>query len=140
MVPRGIRNNNPGNLNFAHQEKAHLERGVPHPRFAAFPTMSDGYAALIKQLVLYFSRGVDTVQKIISLWAPPNENATTAYASYVAKSMAVKPDTVLACNPSNLTHIAQAICHYENGVVPMVYTDVFKIAQGAIHNGSTVAS
>lgn len=140
MVPRGIRNNNPGNLNFAHQDKAHLERGVPHPRFAAFPTMSDGYAALIKQLALYFSRGVNTVQKIIGLWAPPNENATTAYAAYVAKSMAVKPDTVLACSPSNLAHIAQAICHYENGVVPMVYTDVFKIAQGVLHNGSTVAS
>ncbi|HGD8770047.1 TPA: lytic transglycosylase domain-containing protein, partial [Escherichia coli] len=37
-LSRGIRNNNPGNLNFAGQKGATLESG-PNARFASFPTM-----------------------------------------------------------------------------------------------------
>lgn len=46
-LPRGIRNNNPGNLNFAGQRGASLEGG-PGGRFATFDTMDEGVAALYR--------------------------------------------------------------------------------------------
>ena len=43
-LPRGIRNNNPGNLNFAGQAGATKEGG-PNGRFAVFGSMQEGVAA-----------------------------------------------------------------------------------------------
>ncbi|MCN8743105.1 lytic transglycosylase catalytic, partial [Escherichia coli] len=64
---RGERNNNPGNLNFAGQAGASLER--PGGRFARFETAFDGLRALARQLMLYAGRGINSVEKIISTWA-----------------------------------------------------------------------
>lgn len=61
---RGERNNNPGNLNFAGQAGASLER--PGGRFARFETAFDGLRALARQLMLYAGRGINSVEKIIS--------------------------------------------------------------------------
>ncbi|MBE9807346.1 lytic transglycosylase, partial [Escherichia coli] len=75
---RGERNNNPGNLNFAGQAGASLER--PGGRFARFETAFDGLRALARQLMLYAGRGINSVEKIISTWAPASDNNnTTAY-------------------------------------------------------------
>ncbi|WP_053897681.1 lytic transglycosylase catalytic, partial [Escherichia coli] len=60
---RGERNNNPGNLNFAGQAGASLER--PGGRFARFETAFDGLRALARQLMLYAGRGINSVEKII---------------------------------------------------------------------------
>ncbi|KUW94160.1 hypothetical protein, partial [Escherichia coli] len=59
---RGERNNNPGNLNFAGQAGASLER--PGGRFARFETAFDGLRALARQLMLYAGRGINSVEKI----------------------------------------------------------------------------
>ncbi|MCN8743111.1 lytic transglycosylase, partial [Escherichia coli] len=64
---RGERNNNPGNLNFAGQAGASLER--PGGRFARFETAFDGLRALARQLMLYAGRGINSVEKIVSTWA-----------------------------------------------------------------------
>lgn len=78
---RGERNNNPGNLNFAGQAGASLER--PGGRFARFETAFDGLRALARQLMLYAGRGINSVEKIISTWAPASDNNnTTAYRDY----------------------------------------------------------
>ncbi|MGK3549465.1 lytic transglycosylase catalytic, partial [Escherichia coli] len=72
---RGERNNNPGNLNFAGQAGASLER--PGGRFARFETAFDGLRALARQLMLYAGRGINSVEKIISTWAPASDNNNT---------------------------------------------------------------
>ena len=78
MEVRGIRNNNPGNLNYVGQAGTHLEKGV-HPRFAVFATPEAGLMALRGQLLRYNQRdGLDTAKGIISKWAPPTENDTPA--------------------------------------------------------------
>lgn len=117
--PRGIRNNNPGNLNFVHQKGAILEPG-PNARFARFPTPEAGLAALRDQLCRYITRdGIDTVSGIISKWAPPSENNTTAYIRGVAHSLNVEPDTNLgAPTPRLLTSLMNAIIRFENGQNP----------------------
>lgn len=65
---RGMRNNNPGNLEFAGQRGAVRENG--EGRFAKFGTLSEGVAALGRQLQLYGSRGINTLRKVIETWAP----------------------------------------------------------------------
>lgn len=72
--------NNPGDLRFAGQAGATNEGG-----FASFKTLAEGIAASNKQLNLFASRGINTIDKIISKWAPPNENNTAAYKAYISK-------------------------------------------------------
>ncbi|WP_408884945.1 structural protein [Komagataeibacter medellinensis] len=115
-LPRGIRNNNPGNLDYVGQPGAHLETGVPHPRFAAFPTMADGIRALRDQLLRYGDRGLTTVASIISVYAPASENATWAYISGLCRTMSVQPDTVLdLCDPATMQALIAGIATMENG-------------------------
>lgn len=115
-LPRGIRNNNPGNLNYAGQPGAHLETGVPHPRFAAFPTMADGIRALRDQLLRYGERGLTTVASIISVYAPGSENNTAAYISSLCRHMEVQPDTVLDLHdPTTQRGLIEGITTMENG-------------------------
>ncbi|WP_244584646.1 lytic transglycosylase domain-containing protein, partial [Escherichia coli] len=81
-LSRGIRNNNPGNLNFAGQKGATLESG-PNARFASFPTMLEGIAALDRQVMLYLKRGKNTIDQIIDIYAPSSDgNNTSSYKSY----------------------------------------------------------
>lgn len=92
---RGERNNNPGNLNFAGQAGASLER--PGGRFARFETAFDGLRALARQLMLYAGRGINSVEKIISTWAPASDNNnTTAYIRAVSQRLGVDPRAVVA--------------------------------------------
>ena len=122
MTPRGIRNNNPGNLNFAHQPGAVLEPAGPGitPRFARFPTAEAGLEALRDQLCRYITRdGIDTVAGIISKWAPPTENDTAAYIRGVAHSLGVEPATRLGQpTPRLISGLMNAIIRFENGQNP----------------------
>lgn len=119
QTPRGIRNNNPGNLNFVGQSGATLEPG-PNARFARFPTPEEGLEALRDQLCRYIYRdGVDTVAGIICKWAPPSENDTTAYIRGVAHSLGVEPDTRLGIpTPRLIGGLMNAIIRFENGQNP----------------------
>ncbi|GBQ44428.1 structural protein [Komagataeibacter europaeus] len=116
QLPRGIRNNNPGNLDYVGQPGAHLETGVAEPRFAAFPTMGDGIRALRDQLLRYAERGLTTVSSIISVYAPPTENATGAYISGLCRHMGVQADTVLDLrDPATMRGLIEGITTMENG-------------------------
>lgn len=84
-APRGIRNNNPGNLNYAGQEGATLEPGAGG-RFARFNTMAEGVTALGRQLRLYASRGNDTIEGIINKYAPGSDHNNVA--KYIATMVA----------------------------------------------------
>ncbi|MBE7729415.1 structural protein [Komagataeibacter sp. FXV3] len=115
-VPRGIRNNNPGNLDFVGQPGAHLETGVAEPRFAAFPTLTDGIRALRDQLLRYAERGLTTVASIISVYAPPTENATSAYITSLCRHMGVQADTVIDLRePATMRGLIEGITTIENG-------------------------
>ncbi|MUG90127.1 structural protein P5 [Bombella sp. ESL0385] len=119
MEVRGIRNNNPGNLDFVGQAGAHLEQGV-HPRFAAFNTPEAGLIALRGQLLRYNQHdGLDTVKDIISKWAPPTENDTAAYINGVSHALGVTPDQKLGpFTPQLVAGLMRAIIFIENGKNP----------------------
>ncbi|CAI9401566.1 lytic transglycosylase [Lelliottia sp. T2.26D-8] len=112
---RGERNNNPGNLNFAGQSGASIES--PGGRFAKFETSFDGLRALSRQLMLYAGRGINSVEKIISTWAPASDNNNTAaYIQAVSKRLGVSPQAALnISDPQTMSALMGSIIHHENG-------------------------
>ncbi|MEA5104679.1 hypothetical protein [Pantoea sp. S18] len=113
-LKRGERNNNPGNLNFVGQAGASLEK--PGGRFAKFETAYDGLRAMARQLTLYAQRGINTVEGIISTWAPSSENNTGAYVNAIASKLGVNPNAALNLqNPQVLSQLMDGIIRHENG-------------------------
>lgn len=115
-LSRGIRNNNPGNLNFAGQKGATLESG-PNARFASFPTMLEGIAALDRQVMLYLERGKNTIDQIIDIYAPSSDgNNTSTYKSYLSQytGLGVK-EKIDGSNFEIMRKLIQGIINHENG-------------------------
>ena len=87
VVSRGIRNNNPGNIDYnpANKWQGQLPRDESiEPRFCRFDTPENGIRALGKLLQTYQRKyGLKTVKAIINRWAPSIENNTDAYIKSV---------------------------------------------------------
>jgi len=127
-ITRGIRNNNPGNIDYnkrnAWQGQLGYEEGVPNPRFARFDSPENGIRALAKLLLNYRGKdgepgvgatGIDTVHEIINRWAPPVENDTGSYAKAVAKGLGVTPKaSIIIKDPATLTVLVREIIAHEN--------------------------
>ncbi|MBN3848621.1 hypothetical protein G3N58_17590 [Paraburkholderia sp. Ac-20342] len=112
-APRGIRNNNPGNIRFGKFAQQMGATVGDDKGFAVFQSMEDGIKAAIELLKGYVSKGYDTVRKIISRWAPAGENNTAAYIDAVAKKLGISADAQLSGD--QLGGVAQAIFQHENG-------------------------
>jgi len=119
---RGIRNNNPGNLEYSKSNPWSGQTG-DDGRFAKFETPEHGIRALGRNLLSYQRQGIDTVNDIINRWAPPEDNNnTSAYIEAVCAQLGVTPDQPLdASNPDTLKALCAAIIHHENGSQP--YSD-----------------
>ena len=93
------------------------------PAFCVFTSSVYGIRALAKVLINYKKiHSLNTVRQIISRYAPPNENQTTAYIQSVAKQLGVVPDTVIDVEERGvLTVFIKAIIRMENGIQP--YSD-----------------
>lgn len=115
-APRGIRNNNPGNLNFAGQSGATKEGGEGG-RFAVFESMEHGVAALYRQLQLYFKRGVNTLSSIVKTYAPASDgNNVDAYVSALSKATGKGAnETIDAGDTSTIARLMKGIVDHENG-------------------------
>ena len=87
--PRGLRNNNPGNIR--NSDATDWQGEVPANKkkdnsFEEFEDMAHGYRALIKLLQNYRRKyGCQTIADFISRWAPRTENNTSGYISRVCK-------------------------------------------------------
>lgn len=80
---RAERNFNPGNLEYQGQRGAIRESG--QARFAKFTSEEEGIAALVRQFRIYQSRGLNTISKIMELYAPRKENVTSEYIENLTK-------------------------------------------------------
>ena len=121
-TPRGIRNNNPGNIRKSPAEWLGETDGADDA-FETFSTPELGIRALAKILLNYQRRRrLRTVEAIISRWAPPNENDTDAYAAAVSVFLGVSPDDVIDLEDvRTLRLLTTAIIRHENG--GQFYTD-----------------
>lgn len=116
--PLGVRNNNPGNLRFANQAGAVVGEGD----FARFNSYEEGVAALDAQLNLYYTgRSVNTqngpvqsIEGIISIYAPPNENNTESYINTVSQNMGLSRTETIP--PERLAEFREEIIRVELGI------------------------
>ena len=115
-IPRGIRNNNPLNLRVGNNWKGEVSQPTDHT-FEQFTEMKWGVRAAFIVLRNYIVRHKqNTVRKIISRWAPQNENNTQAYIATVCQRANLKPDEVITFDAADtMIKLFQAMCYVENG-------------------------
>jgi len=123
---RGIRNNNPGNIK---------DFGIPweglagkdNADFCKFKSAHYGLRALSRDMITKIGNGVNTVDKIISKHAPPNENDTSSYIKHVAQIVSNGDrHKVLKADEVTLALLVKTIVKHENGKMP--YSDAEIIA------------
>lgn len=116
-MPRGLRNNNPGNIERAADRWLGMSEQQPDPRFVHFKTMAYGYRALFKVLHTYITKyRLNTVPAIFHRYAPNNENNTNAYIRSVLNEIGGTEETVIvATDEKQMKALAKAITRVENG-------------------------
>ncbi|MDW5502467.1 hypothetical protein R6Y99_21960 [Pseudomonas lundensis] len=119
---RGLRNNNPGNIEASSENPWEGQAGSDG-RFAKFETPEHGIRALGKNLLSYNRlHGLDTVAEMITRWAPPKENDTDSYIKAICAQLGVGAnDQIDVTNPRTLAALCAGIVNHENGSQP--YTD-----------------
>lgn len=138
-IPRGIRNNNPGNIK---------DDGTPWKGqvgndgvFVTFDDMSWGTRALGTAVSNMIKRGLNTITALISTWAPPEENDTDSYINSVATDTGIPPTQILTPDAPTLSALMRAIINHENGDVQSVtYVTDQDIADGLGKMNSPVAT
>lgn len=139
---RGIRNNNPGNIDLPPVWQGCV-KGTD-PRFCTFKNMAYGCRAMALLLVHYQTTyKLLTVRQIINRWAPPGENDTGAYVAAVANACQVSPDAPIVITNvpgiasfvilKDLTSLVKAIVMHENGAAGAL------VSNSAISLGATNA-
>lgn len=121
--PRGIRNNNPGNLRRTSDPWQGLAETQLDAEFFQFVSPKWGIRALARTLIAYQDRhNLRTIRQIISRWAPPAENETNAYIEHVATTLGVSADEPIDVHQyAVMRPLTNIIIKHENGQQP--YTD-----------------
>lgn len=117
-LPRGIRNNNAGNLvqtNINWQGKIDLFNNTDS-RFEQFESPEYGLRAMMKDLLNDWRKGTGTVRSLIEEYAPSFENNTQAYINSVTDRLGVNENERLDLqNENTLINLSKAIVIHENG-------------------------
>ncbi len=122
-LPRGIRNNNPGNV----EDDGHTAwQGLDEPRndgrFLRAKTAAEGIRILARVLITYQDKRraadgspIDTVPDFINRFAPPRENDTDAYIDAVCADLGITQyDTVSVHDYRTAKALVVAITAHEN--------------------------
>jgi len=113
---RGMRNNNPGNIDRNTTKWLGMADKQTDARFIVFKEMKYGCRAILKLLSTYYTKyNLCTVKDIISRWAPTTENDTLAYYKKVAKDLGVDPEEKITLTKDIYIALGKAITQYECG-------------------------
>lgn len=134
-LTRGYRNNNPGNIEktFKDKEKTiqtlwkgEVKNGNDK-RFKTFSSMEFGYRAIFVLLREYINKNYDTIEKIISRYAPPVENITEAYIQTIENITGIgKKEKINFGDSELIKKFVAGISLHENGIQP----DITQIDEG----------
>jgi hypothetical protein len=126
LEPRGIRNNNPGNLvltTIAWKGKVPNAQNTDK-HFEQFTAPLWGIRAMFMDVRGDIEKdGLNTLRKLIAVYAPAHENNTQAYIDFVSKKLGIGADSKIM--PSHYFELLKAIIQIENGKQP--YTDALII-------------
>lgn len=122
-LPRGVRNNNPFNIDYVKANDWDGQLGIEpknskgQQRFAAFSDVLFGARAFFKTLNTYKNRyKLSTVEGLVERFAPSSENPTRKYAEFVANAVGVGvADTIDLTDKDTAVKIAKAKLDFENG-------------------------
>lgn len=129
--PLGIRNNNPGNIEWGSPWQGLLPAGErTDSRFCQFMDPVSGIRAIAMTLITYQDKRqardgsrIDSILEVIERWAPPEDsNPTEAYARGIAKLIdgVDHDDEVIDMHDYNhLRPIVEGIIRHENGKGPL---------------------
>ena len=125
LQPKGIRRNNPGNIEWGSPWQGLADpKDYPPDRFAAFVSAVYGIRALARTLITYYDKRkandgskIDSVREVIERWAPAVENNVSAYAKQVAAVLAVDPnsETLNLHDYDTMRGLVEGIIRHENG-------------------------
>jgi hypothetical protein len=116
-VPRGVRNNNFGNIKdgpFAKTQPGY--KGADDEGHAIFETPEHGAQAMHALLETYGRKGMKTIRDVTSRWAPASDgNDPDAYARFVANGG--DPDAPIdLADPATRAEVAKRMSMFEVGV------------------------
>ena len=123
METRGIRNNNPLNIRYVEGNKWEGRKpSKQDPEFEEFLTVFFGYRAAMKLIYNQITlQQRNTIQALISRWAPSNENNTENYIRIVCKRTGIGRDETLRFScPGQIIEIVKAMAFVECGSVPNI--------------------
>ena len=116
-APRGIRNNNPGNLIFTNIKwKGKLSKAQNKDRrFEMFIAPAYGIRAMIKDLKHDIEKGKNTVPLLVEEYAPRFENNTDHYIQTVCKALKVSKRAKLLPTKNTLRLLVLSMTKVETG-------------------------
>ena len=119
-VPRGIRNNNPGNLRRTKDKWEGLAKEQPDRTFFTFTSPIYGIRALARTLIVYQDKHrLRTIRQIITRWAPMDENDTMTYIATVADLSGIDASIEIDLREwENMRPLVEAMIIQENGEQP----------------------
>lgn len=112
-LPLGLRNNNPGNIRPGDNWQGAI--GI-NQNFVVFENVLWGLRALATDLRTKINNGHNTIEKLITRYAPPFENNTAAYIAAVSGYTGISPTATLQVNVATLKTLVRAIINVELGV------------------------
>ena len=116
-MTRGYRNNNPGNIRLDGVHWKGEKEPSTDKEFKQFETMAYGYRAAFRVIRTYINNyKCDTIRKIISRFAPSNENHTENYIRVVSERSGIPADDIVyPDNREMMVRIVAAMSYVENG-------------------------
>lgn len=131
-LPRGIRNNNPGNIvktNIPWEGKI-----IPGKDYAfeQFETFAMGVRAMIIDVKGDIDNdGKNTLNALINQYAPPHENDTTEYIQTISQWTGIGQFDQISGTKETLSKIIPALARYENGI-DCISPEIFNYAYSKI--------
>lgn len=119
FIPRGIRNNNPGNIKKNDVEWEGLSAIQTDKTFFQFNDPIYGIRALTKILRTYRnSYNIKNIWGIINRYAPPSENDTESYKNFVKEKTGLNMLEEIEFTVEGYLPVVKAIILMENGEQP----------------------
>jgi hypothetical protein len=118
-APRGIRNNNPGNIRHGSNWQG-MQPTQSDPEYIQFLDPVSGLRAMARILMNYKRlHGIDTLRGVISRWAPDSENPTAAYIRNMEIWTGIPAEQPIDLEDATiLSRIIPGIIRQENGSNP----------------------
>jgi len=128
-LPRGMRNNNPGNIRKSSSAwQGKIPNGTDNA-FEQFQTFAYGTRAMIKLLSNYIGDGYNTLTKIINRYAPASDgNVPSNYIFSVSAQSGLVPTQILTADKETLRKLVIPMADVENGRSNVVSNEMFDLA------------